>query len=308
MDYLIGIDGGGTKTKLKISDENGNAVCENIGGPANINSIGIDGVRNNLFNLIAASIKKLGISLNECSTICIGTAGVDRPADKKIIENIISGIGFSGKIIVTNDAEIALYGGLLRYDGIIIISGTGSICYGRNNVGESYRCGGWGHIIGDEGSGYDIGVKALKAAVRSYDGRDEKTLLLDLILKSLKINSTDELIKFVYRSGKGKKEISELAKVVNYAYLSGDKTSERILNESAYELFLCADAVINKLGFSNEHAYLTYSGSTIINCNYLFNRFSSLLNQNYPQIEIVPMKNDSAYGAILLAKKYNRME
>ena len=303
MGYLIGIDGGGTKTKLKIADESGNVLYENAGSAANINSIGVNGVRNNLYNLISESIKKSSISLDNCSGICIGTAGVDRPYDKKIIENMISSFGFSGKIIVTNDAEIALYGGLLRYDGIIIISGTGSICYGRNNSGETYRSGGWGHIIGDEGSGYDIGVKALKAAVRSYDGRDEKTILLDLILDTLKIDTIDDLIKFIYRSGKGKKEISELAKVVNCAYLSGDKTSERILNESAYELFLCAGTVIKKLGFHNEHAYLTYGGSTINNCSYLFNRFSSLINQNYPHIEIVPMKNDSAYGAILLAKK-----
>lgn len=303
MGYLIGIDGGGTKTKLKIADESGNILCANTGGPANINSIGVDGVRDNLSNLISASVKKLNFSLNECSAICIGTAGAGRPSDKKIIENMISNFGISGKIIVTNDAEIALYGGLLRYDGIIIISGTGSICYGKNNRGETCRCGGWGHIIGDEGSGYDIGIKALKTAVRSYDGRDEKTILLDLILNTLKINTIDDLIKFIYRSGKGKKEISELAKVVNEAYLTGDKTSKKILNEAAYELFLCAGAVIKKLGFNYEHAYLTYGGSTINNCNYLLNRFSSLINQNYSHIEIVPMKNDSAYGAILLAKK-----
>lgn len=300
MKYVIGIDGGGTKTLLKISDLNGKllAVCE--GGPSNINSMGKEYVANVLKNIIYEGINKINESIENCNYLCIGSAGVDRPEDKKIMTDIIRSAGFDNQLIVTNDAEVALYGGVLGGEGIIIISGTGSICFGRNSQGKTCRAGGWGHIIGDEGSGYDIGKRALISIVRSYDGREKETLLTSLVLDHLKLTSAENLIDYVYRSGIGKKEIADLAKIVDDAYKAGDSTAELILKNSAEELYLCTIPVIKKLGLSDKKVPLAVNGSVLTKNKYIFDKFSEYVNAAYPLVNITEMKEDAAWGAVLI--------
>lgn len=301
MKYVIGIDGGGTKTLLKLADLKGNllAVCE--GGPSNINSLGRENVKKVLNDIIQYGIKEIGENIENCCSLCIGTAGVDREEDRKIVENIIRSIGIKNKLIVTNDAETALFGGVSGGEGIIVISGTGSICFGRNSSGEICRAGGWGHILGDEGSGYDIGRRALISIARSSDGRDEDTMLTSMVLEHLKLKRPEDLIGFVYRSNTGKKEISEIAKIVDNAYKLGDNTSKRILRYSAEELYKCTLPVIKKLNFTDKAVNMAVSGSVLTKNQYILNEFKDRVNQVYPLINVTGMKNDAAWGAVLMA-------
>lgn len=302
MKYVVGIDGGGTKTHMKIADLNGKIIAEGVKGPSNINSSAEEEVKKVLKDLISEGIKSIGEGMDECSAICIGTAGADRDEDKVIIENMIKdALGYKGKIIVVNDAEVALAGGIGKRNGIIVISGTGSICYGRTEEGKSCRSGGWGHIIGDEGSGYDIGIKAIKAALKSYDGRGEKTILESSVLECLGLNYHEDLISYIYRSGAGKKEIARLTRVVNKAYKNGDAASKKILEDAAEELFLSVKAVINKLYIGGENISLVATGGAINNIEYLYDEFKNKVNKVYPKVNIVHMKNDSAFGAVVIA-------
>lgn len=308
MKYVIGIDGGGTKTVLKITGVSGDILAESKGGPSNINSSFKEDVANVLKDLIYEGVNKANLSLNDCLAVCIGTAGADRKEDKPIIEQMIKNTGISGRIIVVNDAEIALVGGVERNEGLILICGTGSICFGKAEDGRTCRSGGWGHIIGDEGSGYDIGIRAIKASLKSYDGRDQKTMLENEVLKHFSLKHHEDLIGYIYRSGAGKKEIASLTKVVNECFLKGDEVSEKILKESSYELFLCVKAVIHKLQFSDKHVFLTTAGGAVNNIKYLFDQFAHTLNENYPEIEIIPMKNDPAFGAALIAREKSKAQ
>lgn len=309
MEYVIGIDGGGTKTLLKISDLKGNlmAVCE--GGPSNINSMDREYVGNVLKKLIYEGVDKINESIDNCCCLCMGAAGIDRPEDRDIMMDIIRSSGFKREIIVTNDAETALYGGVLGGEGIIIISGTGSICFGRNNEGETCRAGGWDHIIGDEGSGYDIGRRALTSVVRSYDGREKETLLTPMILEYLYLKSPEDLINYVYRSSIGKKEIADIAKIVDEAFKKGDSTAEQILKASAEKLYICTLPVIKKLGFTNKAVSMAVSGSVLVKNEYIYSLFSNYINAAYPLINITKMKNDAAWGAVLISlNKVNIIE
>lgn len=302
MKYVIGIDGGGTKTHMKIADLNGNIIAEGVKGPSNINSSAEEDVKNVFKDLIFEGIKSIGECLGECSAVCIGTAGADRDEDKVIIENMIKdAVGYKGKIIVVNDAEVALAGGIGKRDGIIVISGTGSICYGRTEEGKSCRSGGWGHIIGDEGSGYDIGINAIKAALKSYDGRGEKTILESSVLEYLGLKCHEDLINYIYRGGAGKKEIASLTRAVNDAHKKGDMVSKKILKTAAEELFLSVKAVVDKLGVCDKNISLTTTGGTINNIEYLYSEFKNKVNKLYPKVNIVHMKNDSAFGAVVIA-------
>ncbi|KHD34870.1 transcriptional regulator [Clostridium acetobutylicum] len=302
MKYIIGIDGGGSKTHMKISTLDYKVLLEVFKGPSNINSSTKEEVKRVFQELIMEGLGKLGQSLEECSAICIGTAGADRSEDKSIIEDMIRSLGYMGKIIVVNDAEIALAGGIEKREGIIVISGTGSICYGRNKEGKSARSGGWGHIIGDEGSGYDIGIRAIKAGLKSFDKRGEKTILEGDILEFLKLKSHEDLIDYIYRSGVTKKEIASLTRVVNAAYIKGDLVSKRILKEATRELFLSVKAVVEVLHMQNKKVILTTAGGVINNINYLYDEFKKFVNLNYPKVKIIPMKNDSAFGAVIIAR------
>lgn len=303
MKYFIGIDGGGTKTALKLSDENRNLILTNEGGACNINSMGKDSVEKMLNDLINDTLNKANISLEDIAAMCIGTAGVDRKEDKKIFHDMIKGFGFKGKFIVTNDAEIALFGGVGGEEGIILISGTGSICYGRNKEGKVKRAGGWGHIIGDEGSGYYIGISAINHIGREHDGIEEKTIMSDLILKHLNLKSAEGLIEYVYRSGAGKAEIASLARFVDEAYKNGDNIARGILLKAASELFMCCKAVIQTLNLENREVFLALNGSVVVNNECVRDELNRLIKEKYPKIKVINMKYDAAWGAVLMAMK-----
>ena len=185
MGYVIGIDGGGTKTLLKIADRNGKLLVVCQGGPSNIYSSSLDTVKANIHQLINDGLQQLNIDINSLDCVCMGTAGAGREDEQNLLKKLLREVGISCNIIITDDAITALYGALGKGEGIILISGTGSICYGRKDDGTIYRSGGWGHIIGDEGSGYDIGRCILTKVMRSYDGRDNKTILTTLALDTL---------------------------------------------------------------------------------------------------------------------------
>lgn len=297
----MGIDGGGTKTLLKIADIEGNllAVCD--GGPSNVNSIGREYVSSALKEVINKGLSCINESIESCRCLCIGNAGADRAGEKKIIEDIIRETGYQGELIIANDAVTALYGGVGGGEGIILISGTGSICYGRNLKGEVCRTGGWGHIIGDEGSGYYIGINALNAIMKSYDGREGGTLLTKMVLEYLNLKSPESLIEYVYRSGAGKKQIAGIAKVVDEAYKAGDKKAEEILRGASFELYLCCSTIINKLGFKDRDVTICVSGSVITKNRYILGQFVSLIKKPYPKAKVSYPKNDAAWGAVQIA-------
>lgn len=301
MNYIIGIDGGGTKTALNLADLEGNLILSKEGGACNINSMGQSAVQEMLAELIDSSLVEGNIALDQVKVICIGTAGVDRPADKKIVEDIIRSTGFKGKLIVANDAEPALYGGVGSGEGVMLISGTGSICFGRNEFGESKRAGGWGHLIGDEGSGYYIGINAINRIVKAYDGIEEETLMSPLVLDYLKLESAEGLIDYVYRSGAGKSEIAALARLVDEAYKQGDAAAEEILLKSAFELFLCCKAVIDYLKIGNKEVSLAVNGSVIVKNQCVSQEFRRLMAKGYPRVKVINMKHDAAWGAVLMA-------
>jgi N-acetylglucosamine kinase-like BadF-type ATPase len=303
MEYVIGIDGGGTKTVLKISDLMGNLLGTYEGGPCNLNSTSAENVEKMLKELIISSVEDKSLLLKDCRGICIGTAGAGRDREKSIIQNIIRALGYSGKLIVTDDAVTALYGGCGKGEGIILISGTGSICFGINASGEKCRVGGWGHIIGDEGSAYHIAVKILNSVMKSFDGREEETVLRELVIERLKLNKVEDLIEYVYRKGNGKNEIAALALILSEACSRVDKTALRIAEEAAADLFNHVKVVVDKLNLQEKEANLVTNGSVINKNSYIRSQFEKLINKCFPNINILEPKADAAWGAVIMILK-----
>ncbi|MCP2241018.1 BadF/BadG/BcrA/BcrD ATPase family protein [Thermoanaerobacterium thermosaccharolyticum] len=301
MKYVIGIDGGGTKSIITIEDMSGNVLACETGGATNIKSESKDSVSTALKSLIKMSISNANLAIDDCKAICLGTAGAGRAKDREILRNILLSTGIKGNIIITNDAEICLAAGTGKLEGIAVIAGTGSIAYGIDKCGRRFRAGGWGHILGDEGSGYYIGLEAIKAALRSYDGRDLYTELLPLLMEKVGIEKPEDFIKFVYRDNFKKSEIASLAKVVYYAYKKGDKKAKEILENAADELFKLANAVIRRLDLENESTTLVTNGSVLLKNIYIYSKFSDMVKEVYPNINIIKLKGDASKGAAAIA-------
>lgn len=246
-NYIIGIDGGGTKTKAAIGDADGNVFATKVDSSSNYHLVGIEDTKRVFRTLIDGLIEMQGITMDDVSAIAFGLSGVGRPDDMQLMENIMSEMGIQDKAVIVNDAVIALMGGALSDHGIIVISGTGSIAYGMDKQGNVDRVGGWGHVLDDEGSGYKIGSDGLRAIMRAFDGRIEPTKITQLVLKSLKMEKPEQLVAWSAREGVKKPVVARLAEHVFEAHRLGDATAEKIVKHHASELALGVEILVKRM-------------------------------------------------------------
>lgn len=301
MKYVIGIDGGGTKSIINIADLNGNLILKNFGGSTNISSSSLIDVKNVLTDLVIKSTQMKKLTLNDCVSFCIGTAGIHGLKGKDDMTRMIKSIGIDGIIYVTNDAEIVLAAESGDVEGIVLIAGTGSIAYGIDKSGKSYRCGGWGHILGDEGSGYYIGLEGLKAAIKCYDLRGPYTELLPMIKQEMNIDNIEQIMDFIYKSDLKKSEIAYFAQIVDKAFELGDKKSREILLNASKELFDLVDAIIKKMKYKGRKTTVVANGSVLTKNDFVFNNLQDMLNKKYPFVVLKRLNKDAAYGAVAIA-------
>lgn len=240
--YVIGIDGGGTKTRVAVCAPDGTLLRRETLGAFNLSAIGEDGFRRRTEEILA-----LCGDMRGCGAICVGGAGVSGAAAGEILRAELAAHGFAGKLLLCGDHEIAL-AGAMQTPGCVLIAGTGSVCYGKNAAGETFRCGGGGHIIDDPGSGYTLGRDALAAALRTEDGRLSENALHAAVMDAVGGHDIQGIFDFVYFSRRGKSDIAALAPLVLRCAEQGDAVSLTILRRGAAELARLVSAVTGRLG------------------------------------------------------------
>jgi N-acetylmuramic acid 6-phosphate etherase len=245
---LIGIDGGGSKTLVLLANAQLQILGRGIGGPSNYLSIGLPAALDALETAAAAAFAQAGLNPHApVAALALGMAGVDRPADKALFTTW-AGQRFPGaQLYLANDAHLVLAAGTPAGWGLAVISGTGSIVYGRDIDGNTARTGGWGYLLGDEGSGYRIGISGLQAVARAWDGLEPPTLLTEQILAHLRLNSPAELVGYVYHPATTRAEIARLAPLVEATAHSGDAAAQQIMDQAAVDLANFAAAAAKKL-------------------------------------------------------------
>jgi N-acetylglucosamine kinase-like BadF-type ATPase len=293
MRYVIGIDAGGTKTVGLLADETGRIIAESRSGGANLQTHGELTVEKVFHEVIEGVLGD-----RQADAICLGIAGVDRPDDEATIRNLLRRLGHRERALVVNDGVVALVAGARERFGIVILSGTGSICYGVNREGRQARAGGYGHLLADEGSGYWLGHQVMRAAVRGADGRGPKTMLQDLLFESLAITSIGQLVPLVYEKGMPKTQIAGLAGLVENAYTQGDVVAVEILQAAAVELCLAARAVALQLAF-REPFTVVLAGGVFRACPTLPRLMERTLQ--VPGATLKVLEVEPATGAVLLA-------
>src|SRR5688500_1850201 len=184
MRYVVGIDAGGTKTVGLLADETGTVLAEARGMGANLTTDGELQVEK-----VFAEILDTLSGDHPIAAVCLGIAGVDRPHDEAVIRSILRRLGHRETARVVNDGAIALVAGAPGRFGIVVLAGTGAICYGADRTGRTARAGGYGFLLADEGSGYWLGHQSLRAAVRAADGRGPATRLQPLLFQALGVTS-----------------------------------------------------------------------------------------------------------------------
>jgi N-acetylglucosamine kinase-like BadF-type ATPase len=298
MMHVLGIDAGGTKTVCLLADEEGNVVSEARGGGANLQAAGELEVEKVLHRVMEDA---LGSRAVVPAAICLGIAGVDRPDDFAIVAAIMRRIGYKARIVIVNDALVALEAGAPDQPGIVVISGTGSISYGRNAQGEAARAGGWGYVLGDEGSGYWIGRAALRAVLRQADRRGPATVLSEMLLEHFGVTAPQELIHQVYTTHLKPVAIGALATSVQSAFSQGDSVAIGILRGAANELETFALSVARRLGLIGEPFVFILAGGIFRAVPWLEQELERRLPVAAPGSWVRLLDREPAVGAVRLA-------
>ncbi|MEO8430721.1 MAG: BadF/BadG/BcrA/BcrD ATPase family protein [Acidobacteriota bacterium] len=259
MRHVLGIDAGGTKTRALLADESGRVLAAADGSGANLRTHGELEVEKVLH---ALTEKTEGEAGQRADAIALGIAGADRPDDHEVLRAILRRIGFRDRVVVTNDARIAFVAGSPGRVGLAIVCGTGSIAWGRNGDGEIARAGGWGWHVGDEGSGFWIGERAIRAALRGSDGRGAPTSLAGALLAHFSLGRMDELVRRVYDREYPRHEVARFAVRVSEEARSGDAVAAEILSDAASELALAAGSVERRLRLAGGPYDVVLSGGT----------------------------------------------
>ena len=237
--FIAGIDGGGTHTRIELRDMENRLIRRGEFGPFNLNSIGEAAFRDLLREVFAWCG-----GMESCGKLCIGAAGISNPATGRILTEELAEAGFQGKWKLCGDQEIALRGAM-DGPGVVVIAGTGSICFGKNSAGETARSGGYGHLIDDGGSGYALGRDVLGCAVRCADGRVGDSGILQAVCDRL--GGVASIVPFVYDPETDKAAIAQFAWVALEQAERGDREAQRILRQGAGELAQMVAAVQGRL-------------------------------------------------------------
>jgi N-acetylglucosamine kinase-like BadF-type ATPase len=292
---VIGIDAGGTRTVCEIADASGRVLAEVRGPGANLQSLGERDVE----AILGALIARARGHRPWPEVIAVGMAGADRPGDVDLVRALLARLGHGGRSVIVNDALVALEAGLPGEPGAIVIAGTGSIAYGRNAAGQAARAGGWGYILGDEGSGYWLGRQALRAVVRASDGRGPMTALTPRVLSHYGVRRAQDLVHQIADSAATPSVIASLAREVGAAAAGGDLVARHVLGEAARELAGAGESVVRRLGLRD--ARLLLAGGTLLGVDALRQEVLSEIARRIPDARAEPLLVEPALGAVRLA-------
>jgi len=292
-----GVDGGGTKTTVVLVDASGTERARITSSTSNVAVIGHDHAGKVLRSSMEAAREQAGNGARIAGA-WLGLSGSDRPEDQRRLRPFVDDL--APTIRMTNDAELIL-GALPDSIGVAIVSGTGSIAFGRNAAGERVRSGGWGQIIGDEGSGYDLARRMLEAFAREVDGRGPVTSLTARLSEHLSLSEPHQLIAYVYGPGTSKGDIAGLSNIVVEEAERGDLVAVEIVTESAGQLAETAAAAARALQFK-ERLPLALTGGLLVHVDRFRAVVIESLGQEWREIESYFVTDPALTAAQSLAR------
>jgi N-acetylglucosamine kinase-like BadF-type ATPase len=303
-DLFIGVDGGGTHTRAAVAGADLVPKGRGSAGPANAATRPLPRVLAAVTEAVDDAALAAGVAPSAAVRIACGLAGIDTAGIADRVQGALGEVYGAGKVLVTNDARIALAGaidGPLDAPGVVLIAGTGAIAFGRNRLGVDARAGGWGPVIGDEGSGYAVARRGLAAVVRDLDGRGPGTKIRELLFASEGMRTADELLSRIYRTDGGPADVASYFPLVVAAARQGDSVARTLLEEAGAELALAAISVVRKLGLENESFTVAVVGGVFSAGELVLARLRATLLGVAPNARLAPPARPPEIGAIRLA-------
>lgn len=292
--YIIGVDAGGSKTHAALYDLSGNLLFQHYTGMGNMNVDAMLAIKN-IKDAIKACLDYLCVPCY----ICIGAAGITAKGNKETLYDELQKDFPQNKINIVTDALLALYASLEGKDGILLISGTGSIGYAKQG-NSTYRVGGWGHIVGDNGSGYAIALEAIKTIFRDYDSQRPMSELSIMLMEKIGAKSIYDVVEFVYHNPKSK--VASLFKDIMDMANKGDGNAIDLLKQGADELEKIVQVLLGKTTF-NKNVNIAFAGSVILQADILQKRLLYILEDMEYEFNVKSNNNASPKGAYYLYKE-----
>lgn len=289
MVTFAGVDAGATHTRVLVVSENGTLIGSGMGGSANPHTVGPGPAASEIARAIQTA------AAGEApDVIAAGVAGLEDPELRRELRYALEALHPQREVHLFSDAAVALDGAFLGGPGVIVISGTGSVAWGRSAKGDEARAGGWGHLIDDAGSGYDIGRRGVNAALRGHDGRGEATALFRVLLKALDVDTPQQMAGVVWRMDPS--QVASLARVVVQAAEESDAVARTILRSAAVELAALAAAVWQKLNLGQGQPVAPVGG--MFNHARIRKAFTASLARRCPEAMVVTPRLPPVAGAV----------
>jgi N-acetylglucosamine kinase-like BadF-type ATPase len=303
MKHYIGVDGGASKTAAIVVDENSKIVGRGLAGGSNHLRVGIEEATRNVERAVNIALVEAGIAIRNVEYAYCGIAGADHPIHRQRVVEALEVFFPRGNFIVDTDARIALTGAVGFGPGIVIISGTGSVAFGRNEAGEEARSGGWGPTLGDEGSGYWIAREGLSAIVCAHDGRGFSTRMTDLLCEEYGMCSPEDLPRFVYATTTHADDIARYGKLVIEAANEGDSVAREILARGGSELAECVLAIARRLHIADNEFPVAYVGGAFHAGELLLEPMRLRIERDAPGASLRPPELPPVEGAAMMAMR-----
>jgi N-acetylglucosamine kinase-like BadF-type ATPase len=304
MRLVAGIDGGGTRTRLALVNEDGTLVGYAEAASCCFTDRGLDPARQALADVWNAAWKSAGASPRPADALYLGLGSVLSDADAHTNCTLAESLGLArpGHVRSGNDAWSALAGGLAGRPGILLISGTGSACLGRNSDGETWRAGGWGYLLDDVGSAHALGQAALIAATRDADGRGEPTSLTALVKQALGLSDLKEIFRKLHHEGVTRAEVAALAPRVVVHAEAGDRVARRIIEAGVEGLVEMVVTVARRLRLARPELALT--GGLITHAASFRKLFYERLSREIHDYTLAGKAFAPVFGAVMLAMEH----
>lgn len=301
-DLILGIDGGGTSTIAWLASASSpDLLGVGTAGPSNQRAVGPQAAITNLDNAVQGAFHRAGIERQTVLCACFGLAGVDRQSDRAVVLRWAEDQRIAIRVRVVNDAIPLLHAEDGDGTGVALIAGTGSLAWGRHQDGRVGRAGGWGYLLGDEGSAYAVGLSGLQAIIRHVDGRGPATGLSEAVLSHLLISQPSEIIAAVYGSEIPRAVIAGLAPVVFTQAELADEVACDIIRFQATELASMVTSVASRLGMSDGFL-LAMTGSVLLNQPAYRNEVRRTLNLHGQIVHRCILVEDAVSGSIAIAR------
>ncbi|MBI5305235.1 MAG: hypothetical protein HY868_24100 [Chloroflexi bacterium] len=297
---VVGIDAGGTHSRAWLANERGDILGKGEAGPGNPHVGGTDAARREILTAIQRACDDARIEKQTIAAACLGIAGVARP-DERADWTTWAREFIAPRIAMCNDGEIVIAAGTPENWGVALIAGTGSSAWGKARDGRRARAGGWGWLIGDEGSGFEMARHALRAASQAADGRGEPTRLGDAILAFWNLREPQDLIARVYRSGLKNADIAALASVVVRVADEGDAVAHKLIDDAGASLAIAIGAVARSLQIERVAIPLALTGGLLLDAPGVRERLFASARERGFNFAPVTLVHDPVLGAVRLA-------